>query len=215
MLIECSYCEAKVDGKVIANHIDPEDPEYGYIYRTFLLECPNCRNSIVGGQVGNVNYAEDGERHEWGRVSRLWPNPEESLSHHIPEIVRASLEEADLCFKAKAYAACAVMCGRALEAICRHHLTKSQYLAGGLKELRERGIIDGRLAQWADELHKSRNMGAHASGEKVSNQDARDLLDFTNAICEYMFVLTAQYESFMKRQEARTKEKISPKDGRT
>lgn len=43
-----------------------------------------------------------------------------------------------------------------LEAICRHHSTNNQYLGPGLKELRERGIIDGRLSQWAEELQKSR-----------------------------------------------------------
>lgn len=87
-----------------------------------------------------------------------------------------------------------------LEGICRHYQTKSQYLGPGLRELRERGMIDGRLFRWAEELQKSRNIGAHATGEKVSKQDARDLLDFTNAICEYIFVLTAKFEAFMKRR---------------
>jgi hypothetical protein len=92
------------------------------------------------------------------------------------------------------------MCGRSLEGVCRHYQTKSRYLGGGLKELRERELIDGRLFQWAEELQKSRNLSAHATGEKVSKQDARDLLDFTNAICDYLFVLTAKFEAFMKRR---------------
>jgi hypothetical protein len=92
------------------------------------------------------------------------------------------------------------MCGRSLEGICRHYQTKSQYLGGGLKELREWGLIDGRLFQWAEELQKSRNIGAHATGEKGFTAGCPRFLDFTNAICEYIFVLTAKFKAFMKRR---------------
>ncbi|MCS6320219.1 MAG: DUF4145 domain-containing protein [Nitrospira sp.] len=202
MIIECSYCEARVDAKIIAQNIDRYDPEFDPgKFRVVLLECPTCQNSLVAGQV------EEGG--EWDAPTRLWPSPEKYLSYDIPEIVRTSLEEAKLCFKARAYAACAVMCGRSLEGISRHHSTKSQYLAGGLKELQERGIIDGRLFEWAEELKKSRNIGAHATGEKVSKQDARDLLDFTNAICEYIFVLTEQFQKFMERRTAQLDKKLT------
>jgi hypothetical protein len=34
------------------------------------------------------------------------------------------------------------MCGRALEAICRHYGTQDTYLGASLKELRDKGIID-------------------------------------------------------------------------
>jgi hypothetical protein len=73
-------------------------------------------------------------------------------------------------------------------------------LAPGIKELHAKGVIDARLAAWAEALQKARNLSAHASGEKVSKQDAQDLLDFASAICEYVFVLTRQFEAYMKRQ---------------
>jgi hypothetical protein len=198
VIIECSYCEARVDAKVIAEHRDPYNPdEEPGPFRAVLLECPNCKNALLAGQI--LEYFEKGST--WDEPTRLWPTPEKFLSHHIPEIVRTSLEEANLCFKARAYAACVVMCGRSLEGVCRHHKTKSQYLGGGLKELRERDLIDGRLFQWAQELQKSRNLSAHATGEKVSKQDAQDLLDFTNAICDYLFVLTAKFDAFIARRK--------------
>jgi len=46
-------------------------------------------------------------------------------------------------------------------------------------------------------------LGAHASDHKVAKEDARDLLDFSSAICEYVFVLNEKFERFKKRQ-ART-----------
>jgi hypothetical protein len=38
---------------------------------------------------------------------------------------------------------------------------------------------------------------------KVTAADAKDLLDFTHAICEYVYVLTKKYADFRKRQEAK------------
>lgn len=53
-------------------------------------------------------------------------------------------------------------------------------------------------------LRDKRNIGAHASGEDVSREDAADVLDFTIAICEYVYVLTHRYKRF-KRREAKRK----------
>ncbi|WP_369333314.1 DUF4145 domain-containing protein [Xanthomonas hortorum] len=52
------------------------------------------------------------------------------------------------------------MCGRSLEAICRYYNTKDSYLGGGLKELRDKGVIDSRLYQWSEELREGLNNAA-------------------------------------------------------
>jgi hypothetical protein len=64
----------------------------------------------------------------------------------------------------------------------------------------ENGIIDKRLHEWGDELRKHRNLAAHASGVKFNLIDAKDLYDFSTAICEYVFVLTEKFDSFKERQ---------------
>jgi len=40
-----------------------------------------------------------------------------------------------------------------------------------IRQLREKGVIDARLAKWAEELQHARNLSAQASGERVSKQD--------------------------------------------
>ena len=46
-----------------------------------------------------------------------------------------------------------------------------------------------------------RNLGAHAfTGTKATREDARDILDFAIAICEYIFVLSAKYDAYQKRK---------------
>jgi hypothetical protein len=196
MIIECPYCEAKVDGREIGDHTscDEENP---YPFKTILLECPICRSALVGCQE-LIQTGPNTE--EWIPGQRLWPRPESYISRLIPEIVRISLEEANKCFKAKAYTACAVMSGCALEGICQHFQTKSKTLARGLEELLERGILEKRLSEWGKILREQRNLGAHASDEKISREDAQDLLDFVNAICDYVFVLSDKYDKFVERK---------------
>src|SRR5690606_16424667 len=127
--------------------------------------------------------------------------PETEVDWEIPEIARNSLIEAKICFKAKAYSACAVMCGRAIEGVCKNHDPKTKTLAAGLKKLRDDRVIDSRLYEWGEALRENRNLGAHATTEKVSKDDAKDLLDFSAAICEYVFVLNAKWERFQTRRK--------------
>ncbi|MBS1248462.1 MAG: hypothetical protein MAG431_00013 [Chloroflexi bacterium] len=198
MIIECSYCVAKVDGRPIGEHVGyTEKGEYPY--KVTLLECPVCHNAMLGGQIDYEDQYDKG----WEFDRRLWPSPIERISYLIPRIVRNSLSEAKSCFKAKAYSACAVMCGRALEGVCRDHKTKSKNLFGGLKELLDRKIIDERLYQWGEALRKQRNLGAHATGKETSSEDVYNALDFVVAICEYVYVLSHKYEKYLERQAAK------------
>lgn len=200
MIIECPYCESKVDGKVIGEHIShsEEDP---FPFKTILLECPVCKNSLLGCQE-LIQTGTDTE--EWVTGNRLWPKPVNFIRRSIPNIVGDSLEEAEKCYNAKAYSACAVMCGRSLEGFCQHFGTKSKTISSGIKELLERKIIDDRLFEWGEALRQQRNFGAHATGEKITKEDARDLLDFANAICEYVFVLSEKFSNFIERQKMKT-----------
>jgi len=194
MIIECYKCESKVDAKLLAKHesYDPRDyPEHFY---AALLECPICKNCLLGG----TSYFDSLEASD---IQRLWPKPETYVDFRIPEICKLSLIEAKTCFKAKAYSATAVMCGRVLEGICQHHKTSAKSLANGLKELKEKTIIDERLFLWGEELRKHRNIGAHATTEKVTKEDALDLVDFVTAICDYVFVLNERFNRFMNRKK--------------
>jgi hypothetical protein len=196
MIIECNHCESKVDGKLLAEHKSPFFDDLPF--SVSLLECPVCKTALLAGQefiqVGVDDY-------EWSSAIRLWPQPDKYLDWNLPDLVRHSIEEAERCYKVKAYSACAVMCGRALESICAEYKTKDKLLGGGLKELLDRQIIDQKIFTWGEQLRKHRNIGAHATEEKISKEDARDLLDFANAICDYVFVLTSKFDEFIKRKE--------------
>jgi len=204
MLIECSYCKAKVDAKLLAAH-EEYDPEIDPLkYKVSLLVCPSCDNSLVGIQE-YIQISED--KFKWSESNRVWPSPKKFISFSVPSIVRTSLEEAERCISAGAYTAAVAMCGRALEGICRHFKTTNPYLGGGIKELLEKGIIDKRIYQWSEELHKHRNIAAHAGEHNMSKEDATDLNDFAVAISEYVFILAEKFNNFIERQKTIKKKK--------
>jgi hypothetical protein len=204
MLIDCTHCQARVNAELLkAAEYRAED--WPDSYQVALLRCPECKHLLVGEQAllkpegYNHPFEEDPEK--WSDASRVWPEPTpQLLALSIPETIRTCLLEARKCLHATAYTACVAMSGRAIEAMCRHFGTKKDMLFEGLKELHEKGIIDKRLYEWGDELRKHRNLAAHASGANFNLVDAKDLYEFSTAICEYVFVLTAKFEEFRKRQ---------------
>lgn len=197
MIIECPHCETKVDGKE-KGRVEGYDKDYPVPHAMILIECPVCQNPLLGSseliQTGLETWG-------WDPLYREWPKQDSAIDTDIPEIARNSLIEANICFKAGAYSACAVMCGRTIEGVCIHHNPKNKTLASGLKNLKTDEIIDKRIYEWGEELRKHRNIGAHATAEKISKEDAKDLLDFSSAICEYVFVLNAKFNRFIERNE--------------
>lgn len=199
MLIECHKCKARVDAEVIAKY---DDLEFDTT-RTFLLKCPSCAIALIGESEEDYR---DGQR-VWSELVRAYPKPRKPLGADIPTIVRKSIDEAEKCMQVGAFLAATAMCGRAIEAICRHYGTRDTYLGAGLKELKDKGLIDARLYQWSEELRDQRNDAAHATDAVISAQDADDVLSFTYAIIDYVFLLTQKFEQFQQRKKAREAEK--------
>jgi len=194
LIIDCPNCESKVDG-ILKGEVVENAPD-DFPHKCVLVQCPVCGWGLLG--ISEFDPSEY-DNEQWSNLYRVWPKQESHVDREIPDIARNSLVEAKLCFKAKAFSACAVMCGRAIEGICVHYQTKNKSLAKGLEELREKRLIDDKLFEWGEALRMHRNIGAHATATKISKDDARDLLDFTQAICEYIFVLTEKFNKFKER----------------
>ncbi len=214
-LIECSNCEARVDAKVIATYfaplsgddakayeysaveaqeegrfdhdsLDPEEPRAVYA----LLSCPGCSDAML---VYRYDFEAEDD------YIRIWPSVR-SGHHELPPAIRDSFDEALKCQRVGAFLACVLMCRRVLEAVCRHHYPDVRPLAFGLKKLHDEGIIEKRLFSWAEALRDAGNLSAHDPSAQVSRQDATDLVDFTEAILNYVFVLSKKFERFKERQ---------------
>lgn len=234
-IIDCPRCKAKVGaehrGQIDKSYYDDEVGE-PIGERIYLGKCPSCSISLVGRaeQIEFENY--QGSEHDvFGDVVRIYPNPPKAFtSYRIPRTLTQSLLEADRSFQAGANIAACVMLGRALEALCRDVLEappgkpeaagtvapakpkRRVMLGNGIKELRERKIIDDRLYDWSLSLQAMRNLAAHPEDITVSRQDAEDLQAFVYAITEYVYDLTDRYNEFKEREEEKKKPRRSVSD---
>jgi hypothetical protein len=137
---------------------------------------------------------------ELDRPARIYPPIETGMSLAIPVPIILTYYEARDCFRAKCYTATAIMCRKTLEGIAEEHKVTVRNLATALKEMRDKGIIESRLYEWADALRISGNEAAHGVNVSISKQDAKDILEFTNALLEYVFTFQDRFEQFKKRR---------------
>jgi len=61
--------------------------------------------------------------------------------------------------------------------------------------MKKRGLIDGRLWEWARLLREVRNATDHFNSEIVGRQDAEDCLAFNEALLDYLYVLNRRFEA--------------------
>jgi Domain of unknown function (DUF4145) len=209
ILVECVGCDRPVigttrgfvvDTSLIPDDVDNPEDFAGLIFRYTLLECERKHAILVAQQ----DTGEDPYAFNWDDPLQVYPQRERQLSFMIPEQLRQIHDEAQACFSAKAYTAAAVMAGRALEATCSLNGIRTRNLHQALARMKDAGLIDGRLWEWADTLRTVRNSAAHYDGSVVSKQDAADALAFNEALLDYLYVLTARFNA-LKERRAKTR----------
>lgn len=135
MFIECNKCNLTLDAPNYCEmSIGPHET-------LVLLECPKCSSPLLGHS--ELELVDKGEHYpnegpEFSTATRVWPSPKDNilnLSDDIPEDVRKALNEAKICYDAHAYAATAVMCGKAIESIC-FDKTGAKTIAKGLQKMK-------------------------------------------------------------------------------
>jgi hypothetical protein len=190
MVLECTACEVLVDAVQVSEYKNREDgePTESFVF----LKCPKCRRPMLAIQE-DLGYG-------WDEPAQLYPILGRPISKAVPDGVRGAYEEARGSFRAKAFTAATIMCRKALEGICAEHGAKGRNLKLSLEELRDKGVIDARLFDWADALRLFGNEAAHDVAVTISKADAQDVLVFTNALLEYVFTFRDRFNEFMERR---------------
>lgn len=191
-MIDCPHCAVRVTAKATAWVGNGEKQAF------FLVECPSCHNALFGS---SMVYLDEFNNWIWDTAERLWPTPSlTDISPAIPEAARRDINDAQKCYSHGIYSASAVLCGRALERLIKEKAGANIMIGKGLAELKNRGVIDERLFNWAEALRKERNIGAHASDEDTTKENAQDIIDFTIAIFDYVYTLAQKYEGYVDRK---------------
>ncbi|WP_428961224.1 DUF4145 domain-containing protein [Micromonospora fluostatini] len=165
------------------------------VSQLLLIQCDGCNANSLHQEV------DFGDRDKY--FYQVWPEERRPLSFAVPEELRAEHEEAVACLRSGAHTAAVVMVRRTLEGICRLNNVDKRTLFEGLRELQQRGQIDDRLMEWAEELRTLGNQGAHFTGTKVTREDASDAVDLAEAMLDYMYVLTVKFAEFKKRRASK------------
>jgi len=197
-ILDCPECNAVVAAPVLGHYSFLQDgPDVPIRY--LFAKCPNCNAPMVAAQE---NYGDWGNDYHFDDAVRVLPSrPQVGVG--VPNTVATFFEEASRSYGARAYSAATIMCRKSLEAVVAEHRVKASNLASGLKKLREEGIIEERLFEWADALRLAGNDAAHDVSSSVSQVDAKDTLDFTAALIEYIFTFRVRFERFMARRSSK------------
>lgn len=163
-----------------------------------LSKCLNCERPIlIEEEFVNI------EEHSWVSSStQLYPNADNVALKNAPEMVIKPYAEAYKCYRVQAYEACVIMCRKGIEAICKDKGQSKGNLASKLLGLRSTQILDDTLYNWANELRLIGNDGAHSHDLVVTQQDAKDSIEFFDALITYLYHLVNQYNQLTSRRQA-------------
>jgi hypothetical protein len=198
MVVECHICNINVEATEHGHYqVDnPYEPLDSETYK--LLKCPKCNNPILTVQKSEIFANEI----ELGTPRQLYPTGDFHLNPAIPEQLRNALQESVQCFRGGANTATAVMCRRTIEGFCTLKGIKTRNLATSIEKLKETGIINEQLFEWANELRLSGNEAAHNIESTFTSTDARDILDFTIAILDFSYSFKEKFDNFKERRKS-------------
>lgn len=206
LFFECGFCQTRVQAAVKGRHgFTPDD---GGLYEEwFLVACTKCKQPNL---VGREYYGSHGGGEEWGDW-RIFPPRARVFGGEVPRPIRRSYDEAQVNLRSGSFLSAAMMCRRVVELLAKAHGIKTGDLAKKLLALKDQGVIDGRLYEWATALRFAGNDAAHEDDPDydISKPDADDLLTFTEAIIDYVYIYRARFDEFTKRRPPR---KTSPKN---
>lgn len=184
--IKCQHCHNTVTMPIVANHSQVRSHSAsdgtmewseGNVYE--ILKCPACDR--VTFQRG---YFHDQFPDEWQPVV-LYPTEAKKVDGLPTEIERAYA--AALAVKGIEAHAFAVLVRRLLEMICLDKGAQGRSLFEQLKVLAQTGVIPEQLIDIANGLRNFGNIGAHAGGVQLSENEVPVIDALCRAILEYVY----------------------------
>ncbi len=200
VVFPCGYCHTRVQAKILGSVPDryaPHEPPAEWV----LTKCSNCdKPNVVGREyLGSHNDEEIWD--EW----RIFPPRDRTFGNEVPDPIRRSFAEVQTNVRSGSLLSAALMCRRTVELLAKDQGVRHGDLATKLEALREKGVIDSRLYEWADALRLAGNDAAHEDDPdlEISKEDAEDLRVFTEAIIDYVYIYRARFEEFRSRRPVR------------
>lgn len=180
LVFTCKSCEhsiiIEVDGEASAYYWD--------VAKNNKNSSLKIRDSLLEGPRGWV-----------GRALFIYPVPEEqTIPEYLSEIVSKNLREAKELFQRNYFNQSGMTSRRVIDLATKELLPEHKgQLNGRIKQLLEKGVITKQLSDWADIIRLDGNSAIH-DYDDFSEEEARQLLDFTEMFLMYAFTLPKMVE---------------------
>lgn len=206
----CGHCkkvtvfELRGEGTKNGAVID-ENYHDGQVITTWrILECQWCKRPTLEEIETDYSFKMD-DVYGWMepvsyKITILYPEdkPVKAPLTDLPEMIEKKYL-ATLKMQNVEPSACAVLAGRALEAICNYEKATGKTLSDKLNNLVGSDRIPRTLAEMAHQLRQIRNLGAHDAEDEVTEEDVPLILDFLEAILEYLYIAPAKIAAVQRR----------------
>lgn len=200
MIEICGHCGNKTTWELHEPYVTDKKYPYGThelseVIEYITLMCTTCSQPTL--LLTRKIYEEvDAQLHReisetlYPKVNKQLNNLPEAIERRYSSAIKVRFIEPN---------ACAVLVGRTLEAACNHEQAQGGSLAQKLNYLAQNGRIPNTLAEMARQLKELRNLGAHDAEDEVTEEDVPIMLDFLEAILEYLYVAPAKIEAVRTR----------------
>jgi len=197
ILIECPDCNVIAHVEPIGDYNNENPYDWMDAEKYYFTKCPTCAQPIVMQSDRTVDHEDEVI---WGNPFRIYPSSKFHVNPIIPEDIRNALTESIQCYGASLYTPAVIMCRRTLEGFCQSMgVNKKLPLVKSLAKLKDDGVINEQLYQWATLLRDSGNEAAHNIKSNFTLDDAKDILDFTIAILDFTYSFKDKFDKFLAR----------------
>lgn len=141
-----------------------------------------------------------------GQIIKIWPKTlPGKVDDLVPDPIKSDFEEALICEAAGSYRGAAALARRTLQVICldkgaprekqqkkNPEKTMKVDLSEQIDWLFSNHIITNEIKSWAHEVRYVGNDAAHPNAAKVTKDDARDILELLESMCDVLYVAPAR-----------------------
>lgn len=161
-----------------------------------VFACNSCGSLVTAVTSGNV-----WDEHTLKRPRKIHPSPK-SANEDIPATARRYLQQAMDTIHAPD--AAAVMAGSAVDAMLKSSGLHDGSLYCRIDQARDQGLLTQSMADWAHEVRLGSNRPRHADADDphVTSEQARQSVDFAEALGNFLFVLTARIQRGIEAAKA-------------
>lgn len=154
-----------------------------------LYRCPECGYPSIG-MAGYPTGIQDARTIAQGRQDQWLPRTAfgKAYGDGVPNAIAGPADEAHQCFSIGAYRSAILLARSVIEAICKDNVIEDGQLFHKIEALHERGLVNAHLKDAAHEIRDLGNEMAHGDfGTEVTEEDARDILDFMGDVLEEIY----------------------------